>query len=94
MFLVNPQVLVVLDVEVYRNISRNWRKAVPEGNGLVHQQEEFGSNQPTLADAYRLFDEIFVGQLKLMKSHFDKLDELTEEIRAAKQRLAGQEQGT
>ena len=86
--------LVLLDVEVYPNISRNWRKAIPEGNGLVHQQEEFGSDQPTLADTYRLFDEIFARQLKLMKRHFDKLDELTEEIRATKQRLAGQEQDT
>ena len=94
MFLINPQVLVVLDVEVYRNISRHWSKAVPEGNVLVHQQDEFGSDQPTLADTYRLFDEIFVRQLKLMKSQFDKLDEFTEEIRATKQRLAGQEQDT
>ena len=86
--------LVVLDVEVYPNISRNWRKVIPEGNGLVHQQEEFGSDQPTLADTYRHFDEIFVRQLKLMKRHFDKLDELSEEIRATKQRLAGQEQDT
>ena len=86
--------LVVLDVEVYPNISRNWSKAVPEGNGLVHQQEELGSDQPTLADAYRLFDEIFVRQLKLMKSHFDKLDALTEKIRATKHRLAGQKQDT
>ena len=30
-------------------------KAVPEGNGLVPQQEESGSNEPTLlADFYRL----------------------------------------
>ena len=35
-------------------------KAVPEGNGLVPQQEEYGSNEPTLlADFYRLFDERF-----------------------------------
>ena len=29
---------------------RNWSKAVPEGNGPVPQQEEFGPDQPTLAD--------------------------------------------
>ena len=94
MFLVNLQVLVVLDVEVYPNISRHWSTAVPEYNGLVHQQEEFGSDQPTLADAYRRFDELFIRQLKLTKSYFDKLDEFTEKIRAIKQRLAGQEQDT
>ena len=32
---------------------RNWSKAVPEGKGLVPQQKEFGSDQPTLADVYR-----------------------------------------
>ena len=34
-------------------------KAVPEDNGPVPQQEEFGSGEPTLADFYRLFDERF-----------------------------------
>ena len=29
-------------------------KAVPESNGPVPQQEEFGSGQPTLADVYRM----------------------------------------
>ena len=29
--------------------------AVPEGNGPVPQQEEFGSGEPTLAEVYRLF---------------------------------------
>ena len=37
---------------------RNWSKAVPEGNGLAPQQEEFGPDKPTLADVYRLFEEI------------------------------------
>ena len=58
-------------------------KAVPEGNGSVPQQEEFGSDQPTLANVYRLFEERFDRQLKVMKSHFDKLDELADEMRTA-----------
>ena len=33
-------------------------KAVPEGNGPVPQHDEFGPDQPTLADIYRLFEEI------------------------------------
>ena len=34
---------------------RKWSKAAPEGNGPVPQQYDFGSDQPTLADVYRLF---------------------------------------
>ena len=56
---------------------RNWSKAVPEGNGPVPQREEFGPDQPTLADVYRLFEESFNRQLKIM-------DELTDEMRATK----------
>ena len=63
---------------------RNWSKAVPEGNGPVPQQEEFGSDQPTLVDVYRLFEERFVRQLKIM-------DELVEEMRATEQRSASLE---
>ena len=33
--------------------------AVPEGNGPVPQQEEFGSSQPTVAEVYRMFKERF-----------------------------------
>ena len=36
---------------------RNWSKAVPEGNGPVPQQVEFGPDQPTLANMHRLFKE-------------------------------------
>ena len=57
---------------------RNWSKAVPEDNGLVPQQEEFGSDQPTLADIYRLFEESFDRQLKIM-------DKLVEDMRATEQ---------
>ena len=33
-------------------MTRKESKAVPEGNGPVPQQEEFGSGEPTLADVY------------------------------------------
>ena len=33
-------------------------EAVPEGNGPVPQQEEFGSGQPTLVDVYRKIEEV------------------------------------
>ena len=46
-------------------------EAVPAGNGSVPQQEEFGSG-PTLADIYRLFEERFDRQQKVMDSSFDK----------------------
>ena len=32
---------------------------VLEGNGPVPQREEFGSDESTLADVYRLFEERF-----------------------------------
>ena len=61
---------------------QNWSKTVHGGNGPVPQQEEFGSDQPTLADVYRLFEESFDRRLKIMKSCFDqqekKLNELVE----------------
>ena len=36
---------------------RKRSEAVPEGNGPTHQQEEFRSGEPTLADIYRLCEE-------------------------------------
>ena len=70
---------------------RNWSKVVPEGSGPVPQQEEFGSDQPTMADMHQLFEEKIERQLKGVKSHLDKMDELADEMRATKQRLAGLE---
>ena len=67
-------------------------EAVPERNGLVPQQEEFGSDQPTLAGEYRIFGERFEGQLRGVTSHLEKMDELSEEMRATEQRLADLEQ--
>ena len=77
---------MVLGAEVYPDIPRNRSKTVPEGNGPVPKHDEFGPDQPTLADMYRLFEERIDRQLNQMKSHFD---ELTDKIRDTRQRLAG-----
>ena len=66
---------------------RNWSEAVPEGNGPVPRQEEFGSDQPTLVDVYRMIEELFDKSDR-------KLDELTANLRATDQRLATLEQDT
>ena len=57
-------------------MQRKQGKAIPEGNGHVPQNDEFEPDQPTLADIYRLFEEMFDRQLNVMKSCFDRLDEL------------------
>ena len=64
-----------------------WSKAVPESNGPVPQQEEFRSDQPTLVDVYRIFEERFDRQLEIM-------DELVLEMRATEQRSASLEHNT
>ena len=51
-------------------------EAVPQGNGPVLQQEEFGSNQPTLADIYRMVKEPFNQSNR-------KLNELSENLKTA-----------
>ena len=38
---------------------RKESEAVPEGNGSVHQEEAFGSGQPTPADVFQRIDEIW-----------------------------------
>ena len=59
---------------------RKGSKAVPEGNGPVPQQNEFGSGEPTLADVYRLFVGRFDRQLKSCFDRWDrKLDEMVED---------------
>ena len=59
-----------------------WKEseAVPEDNGPVPQQEEFGSGQPTLEDVYRNMKEIF-------EEWDTKMDELVRERRSIDQRL-------
>ena len=64
---------------------RNWSKAVPENNGPIPHQDEFESREPTMADFYRMVKELFDKSDR-------KLDELTEEMRGTKQRLASLEQ--
>ena len=74
---------------------RNRSEAVPEGNDPVPHQDEFGPDQPTMADLYQMIEERFDRQLNLIKSHFDqqdeKLDELMEKMTETNQRLAGLE---
>ena len=53
---------------------RKESEAVPEGNCPVPQQEEFGSDEPTLAYVYRIFVERFDRQQKRMDSFFDGMD--------------------
>ena len=73
---------MVLGAEVQPEIPRKWSKAVPEGNGLVPQQDEFGLEQPTLAEFYRMIEEGFDRSDR-------KLDELIEKTREGNRRLAG-----
>ena len=46
---------------------RKESEAVPDGNGPIPQQEDFGSGEPTLAEIYRLCEERF----DRMESYFD-----------------------
>ena len=48
---------------------RKASEAVPEANGFIFQQEEFGSGQPTMEDVYRM-----------MKEAFDRWDRKLDEI--------------
>ena len=70
---------MVFDVEVYPKMPRKKSKAVTEGNGPI-PHGDVGPDQPTMADLYRMIKEI------LDKSD-RKLDELTEEMGGARQRL-------
>ena len=83
-----------------------WKEseAVPEGKYPVLQQEEFGSGESTLADVYRLFEEIFDRQQERMDSVFDgmdncfdrwnkKLDEISDEMRKMDEHVTRLEHG-
>ena len=61
---------------------KNRSKAVPEGNSPVPHHDEFGSDQPTMADLHRLIIERFDRSDK-------QFNELTERLRATNQRLTG-----
>ena len=60
-------------------------KAVPESNGPVPQQEQFGSGQPTLAGVYRMMNELFDRSDR-------RLEKLSDEMGRMGQRLASLEQ--
>ena len=69
---------------------RKESEAVPGGNGVVPQKEEFGSYQPTRGDVYRMMKEVF--------DRWDKkLDEISEKFiekrRSIDQRLTRLEHG-
>ena len=74
---------------------RKESEAVPEGNGPLPQQEDFGSGQPTLEEVYRMLCEVigsrFDRQLKRMDSCFDrwdrKMDEISDEMRVMDQHV-------
>ena len=52
-------------------------------------KDEFGPDQSTMADIYRLFEEIFDRQLNRMERHFDQL---MEKMRETKQGLVDLQQ--
>ena len=92
------QNISALGAEVYPKMPRKQEKVVSEDNGSAPQHDEFGPDPPTLADIYRLFEDVFNRRLKTTESHFDQqdkaLDDLTEKMRETRQRLAGLEQQT
>ena len=63
-------------------MTENLSKVVPEGNGPVPHQDEFGSREPTRVDLYKMFEERFD---RTDKSLDKKLDELMERTRETKQ---------
>ena len=78
---------------------RKESEAVPEDNGPLFQQEEFGSGQPTLEEVYRMLcdviDSRFDRQQKRMNSCFDrwdtKMDEISDERRVMDQHVTSLE---
>ena len=45
---------------------RKESEAVPEGNGSVHQQDKFGSGQPTLVDPFRKIEEMLARKIDMI----------------------------
>ena len=77
---------MILDAEVCPKMPRKWSKAVPEGNGPVPHHDEVGPDQPTMADLYRMIEEIFDKSGR-------KLDKLEEKTRETNRRLARLQHG-
>ena len=68
---------------------RKESEIVPEGNGPVPQQDEFGSGQPTLVDALRKIKEA----LEVCHRKFDKMEEYVDDLRSVGQHVARLEPG-
>ena len=66
--------------------------AVPEGNGPIPQQEEFGSGQPTLEGVYRLFEEGFKTMGRYIDQLKRKLDNTSDEEKSMEQHVTSLEQ--
>ena len=66
---------------------RNESEAVPEGNGSVPQQGDFGSGQPTLVDVYRKIEEVWDRKMdeitRLLKQHLASLEQDARQPRLA-----------
>ena len=60
---------------------RKASEAVPEGNDPVPQKEELGSDQPTLADIYRLCVERFDRMDSYSDRWNEKLGEISDEMK-------------
>ena len=66
-----------------------WKEseAVPEGNGPVPQQEEFGFGQPTLVDVYRKIKEVWDRKMdeirRLLEQHLANLEQDARQPRLA-----------
>ena len=69
------------DPFVFIERPRNRSKAVPEGNGPFPHHDEFGSGEPTMAEVYRMLEELFDRSDK-------QLDELKRKMGETNQRLA------
>ena len=51
---------------------RKESEAVPKGNGPASQQEEFGSDQPTLAAVYRKIEEVWGRKMDVLTTEFSE----------------------
>ena len=68
---------------------RNENGAVPEGNGPVPPQVEFGSGQPTLEEVSRKIKEA----LEVCNRSFSKMQEYVDDLRSMEQRVERLEPG-
>ena len=66
---------------------RKESEAVPEGNGPILQQEEFGSGQPTMENVYQMMKEAFDRWDKKLDQISDKMEEYIRERRSIDERL-------